>query len=1086
MLTIHKASAGSGKTFTLAYEYIKLLLGEKTEGGNYRLARGRGRHRAILAITFTNKATDEMKRRIVRELGLLAGIVDGKSDYMPKLTADLNTSPEHIAEAAGEALDSLLDDFTGFNVSTIDSFFQTVLRTFAREAELTGNYEVELDDKNAVAIGVGEMLSAINRSTDRELRSDPQKRALTGWLTRYMRALVAEGKNFNIFNRRSPLTADLITFVHSAVSESYKLNADIIDAYLADPGKLLTFVNALDEAGKGLKETLKAEAAAAIATLEAEGALPLMNHHLRNNFLNWPDGDFHLTATSLAAIDNPEKRFAKGKDGSARAHQVIADTIRRVVAVGGVIAFYSLLQKNSYNLGLLGEVNRRVAELQADNNAILLRDTGDILHRIISEEEAPFIYERLGVRLRHFLIDEFQDTSRLQWINLSSLVAESLSHDYDDLIIGDEKQSIYRFRNSDPELLVKVVPGEFPGRTLLRGKTPAENTNYRSAAHIVAANNSIFLRMAAATGLSEVYSGVVQLIKKKKLPGFVEIAPYDEPEEALAMMTAAIRRQLASGYRQADIAILVKDHVTAARIIDHLLACKTTIPEFAGLQVMSEDSLVIGSAPSVQLILAVLHYLDVSRTGPGHTADRSRVTSEHLGSRFRYYRSQGHSVAESIELAFSANDNLDSLIMEAAEMECISLPSFVERVITRCLTPEALSRENVYISAFQDLVTDFCDRPSADLHSFLVWWEETGSRRSLDAPSQVDALRVMTIHKSKGLEFPCVHVPLVNWQLDKGGRLVWFDIRPSAVGSGTFPSELFPEGCVPPFFPLATSAALADTPVGQQYAEAHEKEVTDTVNLTYVAFTRAGRELTVSYSPKSNVGALIAEALTGATRAWADTVAPEPGVLAPLADHLDNSSEAPKLAYGEPTQPESSDSSDAPVAMPPYYAYDNDHIWALSRIDDLDQMARPRREGIILHTIMSGLRSAADLRKAMLRAVTRGLVTPAEAPEIEAMLARALSQEEVRPWFEGFTRLLRERPLTGTDRSGHERNYRPDRVVWTADGTIAVVDYKFGEEHPGKYIPQVRGYLANLRAIYPGATVRGYLWYPRTGAIHPV
>lgn len=1084
MLKIHKASAGSGKTYALTYEYIKLLLGEKI-GDSYRLADNGDRHRGILAITFTNKATDEMKQRIVAQLAALAGISGKKCDYTARLCRDFSCDEATLREHGRKALGSLLADFTNFNVSTIDSFFQIVLRTFAREAELTGNYDVELDDKNAVSIGVNELLTAINRMTRAELRGNPEKKAIVNWLTRYMKMRIEEGKTFNVFNRSSSLNSEIISFMQQAFSEEYRLHSAEIDGYLADYERVFDFSLSLSEAKKRRTDSFFSYASGEYARMERDGQLAGVNRYLLVNFSNWAQGVEKKTDTLYTCLYDAEKRFTARHLPDNAQKAAVENLILEGVRYFGDITLYSRLQSEIYKLGLIGAVNRQVNELQTENNAILLRDTSDILRRIISEEEAPFIYERLGVRLNHFLIDEFQDTSRLQWGNLSPLVRESLSTGKDNLIIGDEKQSIYRFRNSDPDLLIKDVPGEFGPEVEMHGNIPAENTNWRSAADIVRFNNTLFKLITPATGLEEIYSNVVQEIADKETPGYVCAHPYDDETEALARMADNIILQLAAGYSQRDIAVLTAKNREGARVVEYLLEKKLTDPALADIQVMSEDSLVIGSAYSVQLIVSVMRFIDTYRSDSAAVSDDGgKLKLEEFEKRVRYHLSRGLTRDKAISIAVAPDENIEWLMIEASEMDCISLPSLVERIVKRCISDEMCRTENIYISAFQDKVIDFCERPSSDLRSFLAWWDDSGCRSTLDTPTEVDALRVMTIHKSKGLEFKCVHLPFVDWTFSPGDRLTWFDLRPDGKGLAWNPfyPELFKEESVPPFMPLNMSSSLEFTALKRQYDVFNRKEWADIMNRAYVAFTRAERELCICYKrpPKKaksiSLTSLMLDAFRRADYAWKETVAPGADTLAVLNDSLDDNG---VLRFGTPTKPVNGKKHDDMIAVGKYYTYDNPHIWDMSRIEDMADMSRPRQRGIILHGIMSRIREVGDIPRAVLRAVVSGNLPEEDATACADMLRRAIEDGQPLTWFKDIRRVLNERPFIVVDGDGGE-SYRPDRIVWTSGGTIDIVDYKFGKEPPERYRAQVRRYMKHISAMFPDSDVRGYLWYPLT------
>ena len=1109
MLTIHKASAGSGKTYTLTYSYIKLLLGEKVND-KYRLSDESNRHRSILAITFTNKATEEMKQRIVSQLGKLA--TNAECDYRSQLCKDLNCSEEQLRVHAEKALGSLLADFGMFNVSTIDAFFQTVLRTFAREANLAGNYEVELDETNNIMVGINEMLSSINRVSDSDSSRSVRTRMLMAWLEQYIRYQAEQGKSYNIFVRKSHFSGELVKFIKNSLNETYKLNSEVIDNYLSDSSRLQRFTKSLSDASKSIKKNLVEQSKQLIADFEAIGTWNTVGHFIRPSIEGWANRVIKIPAKSVVAatVDVSKRYMAKYREGyDVNLDNKLQSVLQYAVDNIRYLLFYEYLLRYIYNLGIIGEAEFYATEVQKENNAILLNNTGTILQKIINQEEAPFIYERMGVRIKHFLIDEFQDTSKLQWLNLSALVKESLANGHDNLIIGDEKQAIYRFRNSDPQLLIHDVPTEFSRNSIIKGQKLSENTNWRSASEIVRFNNTLFTAMASSLGVSDIYSNVVQRVHHKDRKGYVSFAPYTDKEEALDRMTENIVRELKMGYRQRDIAIITRFGNEGAMAVEHLLKAKSSVPELSDLKIVTDEALIIGNAPAVKLIVSVLRFIDEHLVLKHNNTSKDNLAS--IINRYQYFRSKGVDNSDAIKMAFSGEDEEpDRLAMEAARMECMNIPSVVERIIHRHLKEESVRDEqNVYISAFMDLVIDFNNRSDSDLHSFIKWWDETGCGLSLSVPDELDAIRVMTIHKSKGLEFPCVHVPFADWRMQKMSDNFWFDMR-SPDGKGfieEFNNEYFSSEDIPPFIPLRVNKDIMQaSSLKPQYDRILADEGTDSLNVTYVAFTRAGAELICSYEAVKNstdsskrgeltVAKMLVEAFSVANEAFCSTLTAErglePDMLVPLSPNVTDG----VFELGSQVISKSEEKNKMTmVKMPLYYSLDNDGIWQMSEIEDLTDMERPRQRGLILHSIMSDIRSLDDVGRAVKRRAMRGYLDYSDIPEYTKMLEDALSDERTGIWFKDFRRVVRERPVTtykkikDKDNQFKEKrvNYRPDRVVWTSEDTIDVIDFKFGDEEPEEYFSQVRGYMWLMRHSFPGTKVRGFLWYPLRHIIHEV
>lgn len=1105
MLTVYKASAGSGKTFTLTYEYIKLLLGEKDENGVYRLNKtGRDCHRSILAITFTNKATAEMKRRIVQELAVLAEVESvkdcAKSPYTERLISELNCSQEELKQASDKALQELLFDFNFFNISTIDSFFQNVLRVFAREAELTGNYEVELNDEYAVETGINEMLASINRADSTDGNDASSQRRLINWLKKYMLSVIEEGDGFNMFNRSSKFYEGIVAFVNKMCDEEFKLKSEKMLKYLEDESRIIKFEQQLAVRVGQIHREITEKSVRAINVLEGFGLEfeKCWSNHVRTSVKKWAEGTpTGLTQSVIDASGARSNRYLKKYSSEDAIPSDIdaayLDALKAIVKGVPLINLYKLTRKNIYILGLLGNIVKKIDEYRNDNNLILLSDTNDILQRIISEEELPFIYERVGVNLKHFLIDEFQDTSRMQWQNLSPLVSESLSHEHDNLIIGDEKQCIYRFRNSDPSLLGEGVAKQFSRNYQEKGNNISGNTNWRSSADVVKFNNTIFSAIANRDGHQQLYGNVTQQVapKRKDHRGYVKFTALqgnknEFENSSLELMAQEIKRQLQSGYKASDIAILVRMGVEGRRAIDFLLEYAAKDPDFPPLNILSNEALVVGNSNAVRLIVSVLRFIDT----PDKASDSYHMTKREISrliNRYEYFISTDNTPSQALAAALRSPATIEGLADEVMNMECISLPSIVERIITRYVPKKALTDENIYITAFQDVVVDYCSQGAGDIHSFLKWWDAVGYKTCLTFPDSMDAIKVMTIHKSKGLEFRCVHIPFASWDMVDGKEIKWYNT------SGIYKD--FDQEIVPPILPLKSSkSALEGTVFCEQYEKNRRAEFVDQLNATYVAFTRAVDELIVNYKVKesksdspNNIGEFIELAIEDATPQFCNDCAKALGVASIEADDvyvpLSTNFEDGVLTIGTPTTkaPETAtkkDDSEETIAAVPYYTADRAEMWNLSKVEDLQDLDKPRDRGVILHDILGDVRKIDDLPIVVARHAYRYNISDEDKEEIATFLQEALDDTRVERWFSGYKKVVNERTIVLP--SGE--CYRPDRVVWTADGAIEVIDYKFGEPNHDQYAAQVRNYM-KLLVEMGYENIKGYIWYLKSGEI---
>lgn len=1108
MLTIYKASAGSGKTYTLAKEYILHLIaykdkdapGDDGRSRRYRLRPpGQGAHRSILAITFSIQATGEMKRRIVDELALLADPC-GDSSYRHDFISEYGFDPERLTAVAREALQGLLFDFSFFNVSTIDSFFQGVLRSFAREIDLPGNYEVELDENMAVGIGVADMFSSLN---------DPERNRseLMGWISKFMQANIDDGVQFNIFNRRSSFHSRLVRNLTSLMDEDYHDNAEAIHRYFTDdPTRLSRLEEALNKRIQVLRHRFADNARVAVEAANDYGlGDKTINSTIRLRMDRWAAGKFYDAADARSATlacvlpEQVKKRYTSAFLKSNEPPRAVDDAI--VAMLTEAPRLYSkvnearLILNNLYLFGLLGYLVEFISAYRRDNNTILISDTNELLRRIIKSELTPFIYERMGVFLKHFLIDEFQDTSRMQWDNLRPLLLESLSNSHDNLIIGDEKQCIYRFRNSDPNLLAAKVRSQVGDMlshslTVERGVRIEENTNRRSCANVVKFNNTLFPLLAADLGAEDTYSNTIQQVwdKKKAYPGYVNIEVSDATKQedftsvTLDRLAWEVRRQMRAGYRPKDIAVIVRYHHEGESVINHLLKLMDGDDPFfdSRFEITSREAMLISSSPLVKLIISVLRLVDTPEASSS-TRTTSAMRLAQLTTRFEYfYNREGLDATAALERALAdESGQIDRLTRESVSMQLVNLHSIVEHVIGTFISKEQRDDQNIFLSAFQDLVIDYCSRGQADVHSFLQWWDSRGRYEKLATPDDLDALTVITIHASKGLQYKCVHVPFATWDM----------CRPSSRNRQSFSWYRLPhydgidDELMPPLMPLENSAVLTDTEMAPHYERIMQEQRVDNLNLFYVATTRAVEELMITtyLSSRGNqsLGYYLVNALP---RLRADDPALTvdvdfDGASASIGEPLTLDGKSRREHSGG----QSSCNLTATLPMPIYDTTIRHNVWSLTRIDDLCDVDHARERGTFLHDVLSHVRRRRDLPLAMRRRAHRVGLSAEQESQFLGMLTRALDDSRVDRWFDDSRRVLNERTIDLDSTS----QARPDRIVWTDDDHIEVVDYKFGE-HQNKYFAQVRGYIRHLSAIFPAATITGYLWYPETSRIVPV
>lgn len=1150
MLQLQRASAGSGKTFTLAKKFIWFLIAIKEDGKPWRLrtsreiADGLGR---ILAITFTNKATNEMKQRIVAKLADLSRAANEEITdellksvaYLKDFSDDLNASPQAVGIACREALSVLLNEYSDFRVSTIDSFFQSILRTFAYESNLNDSYQVEIDTDYLATAAIDATLDTINNPRKNESSASI-------WLKLLMNEAANSGSQWNVFQKSETpqsIYTRLRRSIHRLESEEFKGVRKELDNYFEsseDEDPLAkAYVSLKTKMETPLREALKEaqeNCARLVAMLNSEGIDPKegcqrwFDTHIRKlPLLNFNDTSTKAPFKSLTISDSKPLL----KKGVASPH---AAELNRTAAImyEAYSLWLELRESKEWRhwsvyapllpyLGLLGEARQKMLEYLESNNMIQLGETNSMLKRIIGEDDTPFIYERLGTAINHYLIDEFQDTSRMQWENLRPLLLENDSRGQDNLIIGDAKQSIYRFRNADPSLITTSVPESFP-RHLAAGMSKKDNTNWRSDRRIVEFNNFFFKSLVNeieslgkdTLDFSNLYSNVVQYPSHREEKGYVEIRflnqesntdneseGSDEEVSPLSGVGPLISSLLERGYDCRDIALLVDTNQLGKDVIAAIVAYNASLP--AGMKkidFISEESLLVSSAEAVGIIINVLRQMIGGSQSDEKEGDERHDWSE-IRTNFSFYslRHPEMTVAEQISGFLKEDSPEESVNRMLSSMQTVALPALIE-AITENFVPENLRRSQaVFIAALQDMVLEYCERYAADVASFLNWWDSKGKDKSISSPEGTDAVQIMTVHKAKGLEFKCVIMPFATASMTPLRKSEWRWVRPA---------DCFSEAGLPPFLPVETTSALEKTEHADVYHKYFDLYMMDRLNSTYVAFTRAVSELyIITKTPKradSSIGYYLKEICGNADNyiAQYDSKETEEYMLPEGISHWNDTNDV--LTFGEKPEIlkknndlENLDGElvieeygvDSSPAILQYVESDMDTSPSVGQEDseesDVDPDTStlmpeaadtdPRSEGNLLHAIMGMVKTTDDLHRAVLSMKTRGLITRAQAQEWEPMLLEALEKPEIKDWFNGEWRVLNERSIL----IPRSPDRRPDRIMISPDSRKAVIlDYKFGgETHSNAYVKQVRNYISAFKEATGIKDVKGYLWYVR-------
>ena len=1167
MLQLQRASAGSGKTYTLTKIYLRDYLAKKVgtdSNGNgiYRLrteTEMKAIHGRILAITFTNKATNEMKQRIVRALADLAGITglaDKDINYLSDFVTEFATTVDKVKEAAKTALNILLHGYSDFQVSTIDSFFQTVLRTLAVETDRNDTYQIELDDKYLSQMGVDSMLSQIKSPADDKTSKEERFNAKL-WIKNLVTDMLTKESMWNPFS--GSLYKELIKFSNLFHSEEYK---DKVEPALM---QYFETVPDLRKVYQDLKEAQREDYNCCKKKLEDAKSDFLQLMPDPQNYLNnrnyqklWQEvvpemgkvafkcGKKINELTDGGGDTQPftdrNKRYAPNYPGIVSKMIAIRDAMSEWDSVDN---FWKNNNRKIYYLGLIKAIKDNINKFREENNIIPLNETNRILKDIINDDDTPFIYERIGSYLNHFLIDEFQDTSSLQWHNLEPLVKNSLGEGHDNLIIGDVKQSIYRFRNAEPMLIQETVPQSFHPNCDIRGNTPEENTNWRSNSDVVKFNNSMFTQLVKTLSdvsvvddnrsvrLGDIYGNVIQRVRNADKPGYVEVSLYrtasngpfkGRGQKVYDSMGDLVQSLLAKGYEQKDIAFLVDTNSQGEKLIASIFNYNQQHEGTQGytpISVISEESLKISESKAVKLIVSVLEKLVVNAETSGAKPDdkkRRYIQQSDFMCNYNYIRSANPKMtpSEILALCFKSGKSNDVFATVLKQMKTLALPALVENIISSFVDKDVKEADAAFISAFQDKVLDYCQNNPSDVASFLRWWNESASGASISSPEGIDAVQVMTIHKSKGLEFKCVIIPQANWKLGiNKSTNIWVEPK-------------LPEGVeienLPPFLPIDLSNALADTVYEEDYKRERDKVIVDQLNKTYVAFTRAVDELYIFAERGSAADEFLGDYLM---KCFDYLTVGGVGT----EDTFDYTLDPTEISHEKTENPEDSLFTDVyriggvteadvakwkkeakekkantvePTTIESYYVNASTNI--ISNGDDHDaeddgeietenatalldeyESEKHRLEGKKLHAIMEQVVTIDDLPKAIRSMRVKGRISRKEAEDFEKRLRERIGREEVARWFDPAQSVIAERTILCSDKA----NRRPDRIVITPDGDVEVIDYKFGERHnEAQYVRQVRRYINLLQSIKSAdgktpkfRSVKGYLWYVNSDTV---
>ena len=1023
MIKIVKASAGSGKTYTLAREYIRLLL----------LGTNAETYRHILAVTFTNKATDEMKRRILDELYILAK--DPKaSDYYKDFHSNKeedarirNMSDSEMQARCAQQLSNILHDYSAFAVSTIDRFFQQTLRAFSREIGQFSAYQVSLDKEELVDESVDRVLSSLT----------PEDPDLVNWLVDGVRENLRRNSKFSLDSSLRAIAMSLRSDDYAQAASEHQINEEI----------LWDKVN-LDTLRKDLKCRIdafeKQVHSAAQDVLESLRECNVKPEESNRGFLkavyNYTEEtpvDKPPTPAFIRNAADSSLWFAKSKDSlRLRCEGILDGPLNRFTALfDEPFKLYNtarIIHKQLYNLGVAGELRKAFAQIQQEKNILSIDDSNAILKGIIDGTDTPFVYEKTGVRFDSFLLDEFQDTSDIQWDNFLPLLHNSDAGGGGNLIVGDVKQSIYRWRGSDWNLLGSGVQKEFP-----LSKESSLKENYRTCKNIVDFNRDFFeyaaknLDLAAGLvppdSISEIYADVNQVAMFKKAPGSVDVVFCEKQEDEMDEILATLSELRDRGCLWSDVAILVRGNDDGSAIAARLVS--------EGIPVVSDDSLFVKSSVTVRRAVSQMSLVDAPVTEGKNKVHSYLASTMNVDIPDNY-----HSLVDLAEEILRDLRDADRKVFEA---------------------------EIPYIQSFVDYIQDWSALNGNSLSGFLLDWKE--AQPKIASPDGGDAVRIMTVHKSKGLEFNYVIFPFAEKVTLYKASSYW--CKPSTEGTAL-------EGVAEGIFPVLLSSGSENSLFSEKYRKELKLQLVDNINIFYVALTRPKYGLKViAQTTKKDAAPDEWKNFAHILRSFTKTDTYHLGEPCDFTKIKRKSATETRLSPGYPSWPLNSNVDDNPDVPPTERGrlkFSADAYDYFGPDGSVGAHASNRRRGIVLHNILSSVVAPEDLPEAVDAAVMSGELEASDRDGTLAFLREELEGVKPYGWFtDPSAKILNEAAILVRG----EKTSRPDRVIVRSSGAVDIVDYKFGHVEK-KYSSQLGRYAKLFRQMgYSPVTT--YIWYIR-------
>lgn len=1017
---VFNASAGSGKTFNLVKSYLKLLFKTENIFG----------FRNILAMTFTNKAVGEMKERILKKLKDFSEetVLDGNDAMFNALCLELSLQPEYVNKKAKTLLSTIMHNYAAFDISTIDGFNHRLIRTFAYDLKLPINFEVELDTEALLIEAVDSLIA--KAGTDKKL---------TKILIDFAIEKADDDKSWDISNDLNKIAKKLTN-----ENDIPHLKEALKDKTLDDFESLKT---SLIKQIKSTENQIIDNAKSILTTFENNGLTKadfsrgtLFNHFEKASLLQ-TNGLYNNQLESNIEENKvyTTKLDANKKDIIDSLLPEIGLTYKTIKAAVYNLTFLKAIYKNVTPLSVLNAINTELQLIKDNENKLLISEFNTLISNQLKDQPTPFIYERIGEKFRHYFIDEFQDTSEMQWNNLiplieNSLTAENLKGEKGStMIVGDAKQAIYRWRGGKAEQFIDLTEDKNPFP--VNKKLIELEENYRSHKNIVNFNNSFFKYISNTSFRNEHYANLYKKAHQNptiKEEGYVSFQfldlkeSEDDKETLYAKETYnTLKKCLDNGYDLKDICVLVRKKKEGIAVANYLSE--------NDIKIMSSETMLIDNSESVQLINNILRLL----VNPNNFEVRINVL-HYLANTFNVEDKHtffNQNLKLNIDTFFGSFKQF-GIDFNTTEIAQLSLYDSVEDIARQF---NLLQTSDAFVQFYLDLVLEFSQKHITGISGFLDYYDNKKDSLSIVSPNNQNAVQIMTIHKSKGLEFPVVIFPFADLDIYREiDPQEWFPIDKNLFHG--FSKTLI----------NFNSDVENFGEIGQDIYTKHKAEQElDNINLLYVALTRPVEQLHVISKIDNNLNELnsyskLFQSYLQTEQLWSDNqtfyeFGNSKREIIPVEKSLETSSNKNIISVNKKEH-------NIKIITKSGYLWDTNQQHAIEK-------------GNIIHDIMSKIYTKDDIDFAINLALDNGFINDDQVEGITKNINDIVNQKDLKEFFTDQYTIYNERDiLTSTGQM-----IRPDRLA-IKDNQATIIDYKTGLPNP-KYEQQLEIYATHLKEM---------------------